>query len=219
MNIFKDKYSTIANDWNLTKGVCTRIINKYTKKLEQELSDPTPVALPPHFKDRRTDKEYIFDIVEGWLVEDLVLAWIRHRVPGLTAGRSGKDADRLIQRLKHGKIGSRPDLYIRTPRAVKRLLEVQMSRIKDQPRFDIKTTKVDYLRRKGGCIIFILLEENKFFMLLGRHILQLGKKPEPNPCFGGKMTYCFTREDIEKIGLYRLDGDIPDEFCERIGIL
>ena len=218
MQIFKDRYQTIANDWNLNRSVCTRIINRYSKKLEEEMADNSPVILPPSFKDRRTDKEYIFDLIEGWIIEDFILAWFRNRIPGLKTSRAGKDSNRRIRRKSHGKISSRPDLHIITPRGCKRPLEVQVSRLEGQARFDVKTSKFDYLRRKGGMIIFVLLHENRFFIVYPRHILELGLQPAPNPCFGGKMTYCFTRKDIEKIGLHRLDGDLPDGLCKRLGI-
>ena len=104
---FSKKYAQVASLWKIDNDLVFYIIRRYEKLYIQEIEKlkTEGMTLPKYFKDRRTDEEYIYDIMDGWLMEDIICdAWLRPRLlkinPKIDIKVMGTNRDRVIQKYK-----------------------------------------------------------------------------------------------------------------------
>ena len=112
-----EKYSTLPNLWAIDQDLVLNIIRKYEKLFQSAQEDlkTNRFQLPAHFKDRRSDIEYIYDIMDGWLMEDIIChAWLKPQLkkinPNIEIKVMGTDRDRVIQKYNPKAITTEPDL-------------------------------------------------------------------------------------------------------------
>jgi len=165
--------------WGIPEEVVNDIIMTAYDHLVREMLDETPLTISGHFKDHRTSDEYYADIIEGWLVEDMIVAWFQAR--GRDVKPAGSDKDRVIQRTKGSKITTQMDLI-----EDNRPIEIQMARQIYQV-YHVKKGKGDRLVRENGIVMFIIIPSDKFFEVNSEMILAAELKP--NPRWGGKECY------------------------------
>ena len=65
-------------------------------KLLDELADDTPWNLNKFFRDKRSNEQYLYDLLEGQIIEELLVQWFLER--GHNAQRIGTDANGKIVR-------------------------------------------------------------------------------------------------------------------------
>ncbi len=114
---FTQKYADIATRWNIDSSIVVSILERYEVLLAQELEKlkTEKMSLPKFFRDKRTDEEYIYDIVDGWVMEDIISeAWLKSRLmkvnPNIVVQSTGTDSDRVIQKSNSKKITTLPDI-------------------------------------------------------------------------------------------------------------
>lgn len=181
---YYEKYSEVSDLWGINKDVVVEVINKYSIKLIEELLDDTPWDLPKYFKDRRTNEEYLNDLLEGQMMEELIVRWFISK--GYNAKRAGADADGIVQR-NSVKITTTADLDVEG-----RSVELQMARKRLQS-YDVKEGKIKRALKNNTTIMFLLLKEDNYFIIDPNKHLE-GAKLYPNPRYGGKMCYNFKVE-------------------------
>ena len=217
---FLEIYDHLAKEWNLDNRKTRRILRRYTKQfeVERELLKTKELKLPPYFKDRRTDIEYIYDILNGWTMEDIICdvwlsEWLSHHDPNITIDHSGADKERNVEKYAASRVTTDPD-FVFTSYGRKVELELQMSR-KERTTFDMKINKVDRVARARGKFLWVIVPTGQFFICDPRKDLK-GLPPFENPAWGGKKVYRLDMDRVKKIGLHDIANGFSEALIEKI---
>lgn len=213
---FEEKYRDLPSRWNIESDVANYIIRRYTKKLEEELEllKEHKIKLPSFFRDRRTEEDYVYDLIDGWLVEDIVCdAWLRRKVLSVNKKikitHMGTNRDRTLQKYNPRKITTEPDFVYVAPSGEEVKIELQMARKLRKEGYDMKESKVKRAVEKGHLFLWILFPEDEYFVIDPARELK-GIEPMTNPLWGGKLVYRLKNERLEKIGVHEMAQEIPE---------
>jgi len=183
------KYYEIYRKWDLKEDRVKGIIEKYINRLIEELISDEPWNLDRFFRDNRSNEEYLYDILEGQMIEEFVVEWFIAR--GHSAQRIGSDANGKIVRQGRAQITTNPDLLVDGQK-----VEVQVSRQGKRNKYHIKKGKGDKILKGLNKLMFIV--EDKYFMVDSSTI---DKAPLIiNRAWGGKETYEITNVNYLKLG-------------------
>ncbi len=223
-DLFSKKYANISSLWNMDSDLVFYIIRRYEKLFIQEIEKlkTEGMQLPKFFKDRRTDEEYIYDIIDGWVMEDIICdAWLRPKLiaknPSIEIKVMGTNRDRVIQKYNPNAITTNPDLiFSLNGKEVK--IELQMARKILQNGYDMKETKVKRAISDGNYFLWILIPTNQYFIIdTKKEIINI--TPTPNPLWGGKVVYHIDYEFINKIGgLGDMKNNLSDFYFSKLGL-
>lgn len=182
---FYDKYKYLHNDWNLDEIETLEIINDYSFRLVDELCDDEIWNISNFFRDNRTNDEYIYDILDGQIIEEFVCSWFRRR--GYKAIRNGSDANGKLVRNQSSKITTKPDLLVDN-----KCIEIQMSRNGRLKHYHIKYNKGIKILNKLNTLMMIV--GNEYFIvdseLISKCVIV------NNGLWGGKECYQLSECDI-----------------------
>jgi len=214
---FEEKYKELPCRWNIKSDIVNYIVRRYTKKLNEEIKllKEHKMKLPSFFRDRRSEEEYVFDLIDGWLVEDIVCdAWLRKRLLDVSKDikitHMGTNRDRTLQKYNPRKITTEPDFIYLSPKGEEVKIELQMARKMRKEGYDMKESKVKRAVKNGHLFLWVLLPEDKYFVIDPAIELR-GIKPMSNPLWGGKLVYRLAAEELQHVGLYGMSGDIPED--------
>jgi hypothetical protein len=154
------------------------ILDKYMVKLIKELSDSTPWSISEYFRDNRTREEYLYDLLDGQIIEELVCLWFNSN--GCKAERIGCDANGMVRRSMQNKITTEPDIVVNNNK-----LEIQISRNGLRRYYHIKKNKGDRILKGLNKLMFIV---NDSYFIIGPDDINIHDK-EMNYFYGGKETY------------------------------
>lgn len=175
---YYEKYIGIHKRWKLNELEVKEILDRAFVQLIEELADDTPWNLHKGFRDIRTNDEYVYDIIEGRLFEDLLVLWYQSR--GNVAKRRGFDSDNRIIRDNKTRITTGADLEVNG-----KLVEVQVSRSGKRNKYHIKKNKGNRILNGENVLQFIV--EDEYFMVGQKEIAEASIIR--NPCYGGKECY------------------------------
>lgn len=224
---FEEKYSYLAKRWRVDPSLVNYIIRLYTKKMEKSLSllsKGRKITLPRYFADRRTDAEYIYDLIDGWIVEDIICdAWLKTRLeriePKIKIKLMGTNRDREIQFDSPRRITTKPDFVYQLPSGREVKIELQMARgLRNS--YDMKESKIKRAIKDGSVIyLWILLPSDEYF-LLSPAIFE-HREPLPNPRWGGKKVYTISIDEVKEMkwGIYPMLEEIPSTLYELLGFI
>ena len=221
---FSKKYEQISSLLNIDNDLVFYIIRRYEKLFIQEVEKlkTEGMALPKYFKDRRTDEEYIYDIMDGWLMEDIICdAWLRPRLLKINQNIDikvmGKNRDRVIQKYNPNAITTNPDLIFSLNGEEIRI-ELQMARKILSNGYDMKETKVNRAIQEGNYFLWILIPTNEYFIINAKKDI-VNIKPTPNPLWGGKIVYHIDYDFINKIGgLGNMKEELSNFYISKLGL-
>ena len=115
--LFSEKYNDLDTRWNISKEILAYIIRRYEKLLvlEQEALKKGAIKLPKFFRDKRTDDEYLYDLIDGWLMEDIICdGWLKPKLLQINSDieikNMGTNRERVIQKSDSSKISTKPDI-------------------------------------------------------------------------------------------------------------
>ena len=222
---FEEKYFNLAERWRIDPSLVNYIIRLYTKKLEKALSllsEGRRITLPRYFADRRTDAEYIYDLIDGWLVEDIICdAWLKSRLeqvePKIKIKHMGTNRDREIQFDSPSRITTKPDFIYQLPNGKEIKIELQMAR-ELRNSYDMKEGKIRRAIKDGNVIyLWILLPSDEYFLLTPTIFEH--REPAPNPRWGGKKVYTVSTNEVKKKGwgIYPMRKAIPSILYGLLG--
>lgn len=221
---FSKKYAQIASLWNIDNDLLFYIIRRYEKLYIQEIEKlkTEGMNLPKYFKDTRTDEEYIYDIMDGWLMEDVICdAWLRPILlkinPKIKIEVMGTNRDRVIQKYNPNAITTNPD-FIFSLNGKETKIELQMARKILSNGYDMKETKVNRAIQDGVYFLWILIPTNEYFIIdTKKDIVNI--IPTPNPLWGGKIVYHIGYDFISKIGgLGKMNQGLSSFFVSKLGL-
>ncbi len=221
---FEEKYCSIHFDWNIDKDLTAYIVRRYTKKLEEELIglQKNKIKLPKFFSDRRTDEDYVYDLIDGWLVEDIICdAWLRINLQKINSRikikQKGTDSDRTLQKYNPEKITTNPD-FIFSFGNIDRPIELQMAReARQKLGYDMKESKVKKSMEQNNIFLWIIIPEGKYFFINPSDYFQ-NKTPTVNHLWGGKMVFTISPSEVEAIGLEKMKEGIHSKYHKLLGI-
>ena len=221
---FSDKYNQIPILWGIDKDLVFYIIRRYEKLYIQELENlkTEGMKLPKYFKDIRTDEEYIYDIIDGWLMEDIICdAWLRPRLIEINSNIEikvmGTNRDRVIQKYNPYSITTNPDLIF-TLNGSETKIELQMARRILNNGYDMKEAKVNRAIENGTYFLWILIPTNEYFIInTKKEIINI--TPAPNPLWGGKSVYHIDYNFINRIGgVGNMKSKLNDFYLTKLGL-
>lgn len=221
---FEKKYADLAKRWKISDEIVNYIVRRYTKKLEEETQrlKMEGIKLPRFFRDRRTDEEYVYDLIDGWLIEDIVCdAWLRSRLLSIDKAIEitymGTNRDRTIQKYNQRKITTNPDFAYKTSTGKEIRIELQMARESRKEGYDMKESKVNRAKECGNIFLWVIIPEDVFFIIDPKSDLK-GVDPIINPLWGGKMVYRLGPDKLAEIGKFPMSGEIPMKFYPILGL-
>ena len=176
---YSQKYKGINKRWGLPTRQTNQIIRAAEGQLIDEILDDTPLRISNWFRDKRTDHEYYYDLIEGRIIEDLLVLWFKTK--GFEAVRMGTDADNKIERSKGKKITTSPDLLVNN-----KLVEVQVSRQGRRHKYHIKDNKAKKVWSGESVLMFVV--DDDYLVVLPETIDPADM--EYNMLWGGKKCYC-----------------------------
>lgn len=181
---YYEKYKDLSDVWGLDEDIVLKVLDKYCLILAHELVDlvENPVSLPGYLKDRRKPEQYVENIISGWLIEEMVLEWFIDR--GLSCELAGNDKNRVIQKKQVINISSDADLIVNN-----RQVEIQLANVKLKS-YDVKENKINRALKNNTLIMFLLLQEDCYFVIDPKKDLAEATL-YANPRFFGKMCYNF----------------------------
>ena len=180
------------------------------------------IKLPKFFSDRRTDEDYVYDLIDGWLVEDVICdAWLRinlqKRNPAITIKQMGTNSDRTLQKFNPRKITTNPD-FIYSLNNLERAIELQMAReARTKTGYDMKESKVKKAMEQNNLFLWIIIPDGKYFFLNPSGYFQ-NAVPRVNHLWGDKMVYTISPDEIEQIGLEEMKDGIHPKYFKLLGI-
>ena len=221
---FEEKHSDLPKRWRIKADLVNYIIRRYVKKLKQELEllKSKEIKLPSFFRDRRTDEEYVYDLVDGWLIEDIVCdAWLRERLifrdKEIKVKHMGTNRDRTLQKYNPRKITTEPDFEYVTSKGKEVKVELQMARKAIKAGYDMKQSKVTRAEKNGHLFLWVIIPDDIFFIIEPGKDLK-GISPTPNHLWGGKLVYHLPKERLNKIGMYNMVDEIPKDLYAVLGL-
>lgn len=175
---YYEKYHDIHTRWGLDGLAVKSILDKAFNKLIDEIVDLTPWNLHNSLRDCRTNDEYLCDLLEGRLFEDLLVLW--YQTNGHRAKRIGFDCDDKVFRSGWTKTNTYADLEVDG-----KLIEVQVSRGGKRAKYHIKKYKGDRILAEVNTLQFIVGDE--YFLVGAKDIAKASLVR--NQCYGGKECY------------------------------
>lgn len=221
---FQNKYSNLSQRWNINTDLVAAILLKYEKQLlvETEKLATQRMQLPKYFKDKRTDQEYLYDIIDGWVVEDIICeAWLKplliKRNSAIKINLNGSDSDRVVQKYNANKITTHPDIVF-SVNGKDIGIELQMARRTLADGYDMKETKVQRSITNGNYFLWIIVPDNTFYIVHPQSEMK-NLKAQPNPLWGNKMVYHISQKFINDIGGYvKINEGITEFYFSKLGV-
>lgn len=224
-----DQYNDISKKWNIKDGdkTVSSLVKKYKKIYKQAIDKLNELrearSFSPYMRDRRTPEKYIEDLVEAWLVEDIILqVWLTQRLkklfpikeyPDFKIVNMGTDLDRKVQftaKMIRANVTTAPDFLLVVQGRTKPI-EFQFSRT-SLKEYDMKEGKVNRID-KGRNLVFLwyIQPEDKFFFVDPKWLKET-REPVVNFLWGGKMTYKVKSDEVRH---YEMSEDF-DENIKKI---
>jgi len=182
---YYDKYKDLYKRWSIKEESILTIISDYSFRLVEELSDDEPWKIDNFFRDDRLIEEYIFDLLEGQMIEEFICEWFREK--GYAAEKVGSDAQGRLVRSKSSKITTKPDLLVNN-----KYIEIQISRRGRLKHYHIKKDKGDRISKQLNTLMFIVEDE---YLIIDKGVIDKSRLIK-NPCWGNKLCYEICDKDI-----------------------
>lgn len=158
---YREKYHDLPEKWSIDKAKTMELLDRYLLKLVDELCSEEPFNINGYFKDYRTKDEYIYDLLEGMLIEELVCLWFSEQ--GCNAKRVGCDANGKIIRGGQRRITTEPDIVVDG-----NYIEIQVSRKGILNKYYIKKNKGDRILAGQNKLMFVV--DDKYFLIGAKDI-------------------------------------------------
>lgn len=184
------KYKDIYNRWGLPEGPTHHLIQKAEQRLIEEIINPEPLKLPTSFRDIRTDQQYIYDLFDGQLQEELIVLWLEAQ--GYEAKKSGCDKDFTLFRDKVKRINSSADLTVNGKQ-----IEIQMSRQGKRHKYHIKYHKAEHILNGRYTLLFIVGDQ---YLIVNSNNIDM-TDVEYNFAYGGKKCVCYRPTDNDYLNI------------------
>ncbi len=169
---FLTRYRDKETSWGIQGATLSGILVSANCQLIDEILDPTPFSISKYHRDSRTDHQYLYDLIDGRVVEDLVVEWLKTK--GRTTHRVGTDADNVIHRKDSKKITSVFDLFDEEFGKIEIQMSKQLRNI-----YHVKENKGKKLILEGGQIYFIIMENDTYFIVKPKDLYNVEIKHNP----------------------------------------
>jgi len=220
---FNRKYSDLFRHWNLDDATVTGLLRQFDERLRKETDrlKTQPFAIDKYFWDRRTTSEYLYDLIDAWLIEELVAnVWLKQRLKEMNVNISlelnGTDKNRLVEKNINENISTEPDLLLKWENR-SQPVELQMARRELKNGYDMKETKVKHAQRLHSLFLWIVLPRSEFFIINPIHDLT-GILPFENKAWGGKRVYRISQEKIKSLGYYKMSKIFTEDILTKLGM-
>jgi hypothetical protein len=152
---FLTRFRDLEVRWNLDGTTLSGILLRANEQLIEEILDETPFDIGNYHRDGRSNHQYIYDLIEGRVLEDIMVMWFS--AGGKKAVRIGADANNKIQRTNAKRIKSTFDLEVDG-----KVVEIQFS---NEPRTEFHIKEYKRIKNSGDLIYFIIKPQDKYFVI------------------------------------------------------
>lgn len=220
---FIQKYSSLSKHWNVNGETVSFFLNQYDERLKQENErlKTQPFTIDKYFWDRRNTSEYLYDLIDAWLIEDLIAnLWLKQRLnernKNISIQLNGTDRNRLVEKKVNEKISTQPDIMLDWDSGFQPV-ELQMARRELKEGYDMKETKVKHAISFGSVFLWIILPRAEFFIVNPLNNLK-DIAPFENKAWGGKRVYRISHERIKQMGCHNMNEVFTDAVFRKLGV-
>ncbi len=220
---FIQKYSLLPKQWNVNAVTVSEYLKQYDKRLQKEIErlKTQPFTIDKYFWDRRNTSEYLYDLIDAWLIEDLIAnVWLKQRLNELNKKVSiqlnGTDRNRLVEKKINENISTQPDIMLDWDTGFQPV-ELQMARKEMKEGYDMKETKVKHAISFGSVFLWIVLPSSEFFIVNPVSDLK-DISPFENKAWGGKRVYRISQEKIKQIGSHNMNEMFTDDILGKLSM-
>lgn len=213
---FSEKFSHVAPQFQIDSDKLQKFLVGYEEKYHKALQEIKEGTFTTNLMDHRSTAEYLYDLCEGWLMEDLISFQIKELSKGLFSVKlNGCEVSDKGRNVRTAKISAKSDLVIKGPGRTQKL-EIQFNN-KLRKFYDIKETKIRQAQKEQSLIFVYSLPQGSGFLLdpLSPMHLQSGQL-RSNPGWGGKMAYRFAQESINSLGGFMPLSELVRLIHERV---
>jgi len=183
---FSTKYKDLHKQWNLPRNKVNKIICVKEQQLVNEILDNREFDISNFYRDNRDDHEYVYDILEGRLMEEILVLFFEEK--GFTVSKAGSDSDDVIHRSKGEKITTKPDLNVNGIN-----IEVQFSTMGRRDFYHIKKGKGNRVLKGQNIVMFVV--DNTYIIITKDNLA--GCPVKPNGAWFMKECYWFEAKDSD----------------------
>lgn len=198
---FTKKFQSLSDVFKINPKSLNDFLKGYEQQYINSATEMQNEKFSYNLRDNRTVSEYLYDLCEGWIMEDL-LAWKIQQLLSLKGNyqvkMNGCEVTATGRKIITSKITSKSDLVIMGNQEQK--LEIQFAN-RDRDTYDIKETKIKEARREKALIFVYSLPLTKGFLIdpLSPSHMNVSQL-ESNAGWGGKQAYKFHKRDIVHLG-------------------
>ena len=214
MNKTRLKFTDRKKDFShiLEENNLNYILKKCQDAYESSLVEFNQQEFRKTMKDIRTNDEYLYDLHEGWMMEDILTTKMAKILlkKDIILQQNGSEITEEGRKISHGKITSKSDLVI--CKGNKKLhMEIQFSN-KERVFYDIKETKIKNAKKENGLIFTFCLPLGEGFIADPKSDSFSFFQKTNNIGWGGKKSFRISHSDIHNIGGFMN----LEKFCEII---
>lgn len=215
---FTLKFKSLASSFNLNPQSLQKFLHEYELKYVKAVKELQNTNFGYGLTDNRKVHEYLYDLCEGWIMEDLICLKLKQSLSqnNISVRMNGCEITDKGRQILTTKISSRSDLVIKSPTRSQKL-EIQFAN-KDRDSYDIKETKIKEAQKEQALIFIFSLPLEKGFIIdpLSPSQMQASKLIS-NQGWGGKLSYKFYKDDISHLGGFISLEQLSEKLKAKLG--
>lgn len=214
---FSSKFKNLSQVFQIQPSSLSDFLKGYELQYQSAVKEMQDEKFSFNLRDNRTVSEYLYDLCEGWIMEDLI-AW---KIQQLLSEKgnyqvklNGCEVSQSGRKIITTKINSKSDLVVVGNTEQK--LEIQFANA-DRSSYDIKENKVKQAKKEKALIFVYSLPLSQGFLVdalspVHMRVAQLIS----NPGWGGKQAYRFSKQDIPSLGGFISVQELVDKLIEEV---
>jgi hypothetical protein len=213
---FTLKFKNLSQTFQINSQSLNSFLKNYEQKYIQAVKDLQSTNFSYGLTDTRKVHEYLYDLCEGWIMEDLICWKLKNLSQGsYSVKMNGCEISESGRKILTNKISSKSDLLIKGNKRTQKL-EIQFAN-KDRNTYDIKETKIKEAQKEQALVFVYSLPLEKGFLIDPLSPAQMqASSLINNQGWGGKLSYQFYKEDIQKIGGFISLEELSQKLKERV---
>lgn len=219
---FYSKFIHLADEFNLNPQELTQMLLNYQDKYQNAVEHLSKQSnnFSKEIVDDRSLSEYMYDLCEGWIVEDILSYALNSELKKIGKYKLTLQGNEITNQgrkifFTSKKVSSKADIEIQSENKSLKV-ELQFTN-KERRSYDIKETKIRQAKKEKGLIVVYSLPIKKAFIIDTETDLQYGQALY-NAEWGGKLSYNFKTENINKFLGFKNIKEIARTIVDKMEI-
>lgn len=215
---FTSKFQSLSNTFEIQPKSLNEFLRGYEQQYIKAVKEMQNEKFAFSLRDNRSVQEYMYDLCEGWIMEDLIswkLQQLLKEQGDYKVEMNGCEVTASGRQISTSKITSKSDLIISSKHKSLKL-EIQFAN-NDRDFYNIKETKIKQACREKALIFVYSLPLAKGFLVdcLSPVHMKIARL-ESNPAWGGKQAYRFFKRDLGALGGFISLNELTQKVIEEV---